>query len=226
MGMLHYHEAIAEGGIKGLQAQQRDWSPFVAHFTRSAAMKLLWKSLPKPLDSTAVRTGLASADILSAQSFEAIINSGILRVSKPPPASDADARICLSECTLPGLISHAERFGRFGLVFNKTDLFAYGGRPCAYVSSATYGKLAADRNRSPEMRELFNLANVLTLPGFGKVQDFTHEREWRVMRDIDLTALKPVAYVIPSVDWLGKLPAGCAASTPTIPLTLLHRWGV
>lgn len=226
MGMLHYHEAIAEGGIKGLQAQQRDWSPFVAHFTRSAAMKQLWRTLAKPLDSSAVRAGLSQADMLSHQSFEGIINSGSLRVSKPPPASDADARVCFSECTLPGLISHAERFGRFGLVFGKSDLFGHGGRPCVYVSSKTYGKLAADRGRSPEMRELFNLANVLSPPGYGKVQDFTHEREWRIMRDIDLAVLKPVAYVVPSVDWLGRLPAGCTLTTPVIPLTLLHRWGV
>ena len=129
MGMLHYHEAIAEGGIKGLQAQQRDWSPFVAHFTCSAAMKQLWRSLPKPLDSAAVKTGLAQADQKSFQSFQAIINNGTLRASKPPPTSDADPRVCLSECTLPGLISHAERFGRFGLVFGKTELFGYGGRP-------------------------------------------------------------------------------------------------
>jgi hypothetical protein len=226
MGALHQHEATAEGGIKGLQAQQRDWSPFVAHFTSSVAMKQLWKSLPKPLEPATVKAGLDQADQKSFQVFQAIVGSGVIRASSAPPTSDADARVCLSECTLPGLISHAERFGRFGIVFRKDELFRHGGRPCVYVSSKAYGKLAAQRGTSPEMRELFNLANVLSPVGFGKVQDFTHEREWRRIGDIILAEMTPVAYIVPSVDYLGKLPSGCTSTIPVIPLTLLHRWGV
>ena len=39
MGILHDLEAMAESPIIGMQAQQRDWSPYVAHFTSAKAMK-------------------------------------------------------------------------------------------------------------------------------------------------------------------------------------------
>lgn len=226
MGVIHELEAVAEGAIGGLQAQQRDWSPFVAHFTTASAMSPLrgiWKS---PLDPATVKQMLATTDATSWATFQKIMASGKILASPPPGGSGGGPRVCLSECTLPGLISHAERFGRFGLVFLKTDILSIGGGTCVYISRPAYGALVGQRANSPEFQRLSDLANVHSPPGSGAVQDFTHEREWRVVGDIDLQNVTPVAFVVPSVDYVGRLPPQCDPRIPVVPLKLLQRWGV
>ncbi|HZY71075.1 MAG TPA: hypothetical protein VFF67_08895 [Thermoplasmata archaeon] len=226
MGVIHELEAVAEGAIAGLQAQQRDWSPFVAHFTTASAMlplRGIWKN---PLDPATVQQLLAPADATSWATFQKIMASGKILASSLPSGSIGNPRVCLSECTLPGLISHTERFGRFGLVFRKSDILSVGGGSCVYVSRPAYGALVGQRANSSEFQRLSDLANVHSPPGSGAVQDFTHEREWRVVGDIDLRTVTPVAFVVPSVDYIGGLPAQCDPRIPVVPLKLLQRWGV
>jgi hypothetical protein len=226
MGILHDLEAMAESPMVGMQAQQRDWSPFVAHFTSATAMDSLRHAIKDRLEPHHVKARLTVADSTSFKVLTQILQSGLLRASPPPGGSRASLRVSLSECTLPGLISHAERFGRCGLLFRKDVIFSLGGRPCVYVAADVYDELKQGKGESESRKILFDLANVYRPAGFGRTQDFTHEREWRVTTDINLRSTPPLAVIVPGIEYMRQLPASVRDSTPVIPLTLLHRWGV
>jgi len=220
---------MAESPMSGMQAQQRDWSPFVAHFTKAAAMETLRRAVTSRLTPENVRDGLIAADEESFDTLQSILGDGAIRGSLPPATLPQRPRVCLSECTLPGLISHAERYGRCGLVFRKDAAFLRGGRPCLYVSEEVYRELGM-RTREAEAtehtRRAFDLANIYRPPGFGRIQDYTHEREWRFQGDMELNALEPVALIVPTPTYVPRVPASVSSRVPVLPLTLLHRWGV
>jgi hypothetical protein len=135
--------------------------------------------------------------------------------------------VCLSECTLPGLVSLCERYGRFGFVFSKRAIFAAGGRPCLYVGRSEYTALATlgrDRPADTPEGRLYALANVYEPPRSGaKAQDYTHEREWRVFSDVDLSITPPSALVAPSA-YAAQLLA-LLVGIPVIPIDMLFSWG-
>ena len=203
MSIIHVLDSFSKGGLTGSQAQQRDWSPYVVHFTSWSAMAPFRELFERPLVVDAVdqlpdfvHTALVQADKLSFASFSAVLNSGFIRAQSPSEKDNIPPCVCFSECNLPGLIGHSERYGRFGFVFSKSDIFAppLNGRPCLYMDSETYGLIdqTCSHSDSTVRNRLFGLSNVLTMPGNGKVQDFTHEREWRVFSDVPLEKLRAV----------------------------------
>lgn len=265
MALLHCLEAYARGNLMGVQSTQRDWSPYLAHFTQWSAMRelraLLKRSSAAPLAPAAgVATGepaaggasgagLASgssaasqgpepiqarvdrlldvADGKSWQIVTQILDSRRLLARSPGEKHFIPPCVCLSECTLPGLVSLAERYGRFGFVFSKREVFDAGGRPCLYVGRDEYTALAqlgrARPIETPEGR-LYALSNIYEPPRSGaKPQDYTHEREWRVFGDVafETTALRalvaPTRYV-PLL--LERLPG-----VSVIPIDMLFSWG-
>lgn len=42
MSLIYDLARLSESGLKALQAAQRDWSPYLVHFTSYAAMKAVW----------------------------------------------------------------------------------------------------------------------------------------------------------------------------------------
>lgn len=255
MSLIHILKAFSEGGLTGCQIQQRDWSPFIVHFTSWNAMRPfreLFKSPPLVKASNQlpqfVDSALNQADEISFQTFLSIIQSGYIRANSPSEKDDIPPCVCFSECNLPGLIGHCERYGRFGFVFSKSDIFANPscGRPCLYVDSATYTVIDKDGSQSAsrEREYLFGLSNVYSPVGAGhKIQDFSHEREWRVFSNVPLSFLRAVlcplqyhAKVLSSIMELrntnltntmsGKLEQRIAPdSIPVIPIDMLFEWG-
>lgn len=65
-----------------------------------------------------------------------------LRTSTPSEKDGIMPCICFSECNLPGLVNHCERYGRLGFVFKKDTIFALGGRPTVYVDKDIYALIA------------------------------------------------------------------------------------
>jgi hypothetical protein len=128
---------------------------------------------------------------------------------------------------LPGLLSHCERYGRFGFVFSKRSIFDAGGRPCLYVARDEYRALAqlgsARPVDSPEGR-LFALSNLYEPPHSGvKLQDYTHEREWRVFADVDLSQTAVSTVIAPSSHISRLLPL--LQGVPVMPVDTLFEWG-
>ena len=227
MTTIHNIAAYAHGGLSGAQASQRDWSPFLAHFTSWKSMEVVRLAVAAGEKPAGLAALLASADADSFEVVKKIASSGKLLARQPSDkkgnSHDIPACVCLSECNLPGLLSHCERYGRFGFVIAKADAFAAGTRPCMYVDTDIYELLDKTYSAStnPVERRLFGLANVFSPPGSGRIQDYTHEREWRHFGDLDLTSLAailcPSAY-IPQVRTLYP-------DKTLIPLDMLHQWG-
>ncbi|MCR9245402.1 MAG: hypothetical protein NXI31_10240 [bacterium] len=239
MATIHGLAAFARSGLEGLQVNQRDWSPFVGHFTSFAAMTPLRSAIRRGDTSQQVAELLQTADAESARIATLIVGSQRILARSPSDKDKLPACVCLSECTLPGLLGHCERYGRFGWIFRKNAIYAAGGRPCIYVSEEHYALLAsrgraattadsdAGTEPAPEQTDwtrLHGLANVYRPPGEGQVQDFTHEREWRVFGDLDLLAVRPEALIAPRGQ--ENVLREHYPETPIVPLDVLHEWGI
>jgi hypothetical protein len=227
MALLHHLAAYGRGNLTGVQAAQRDWSPFVAHFTTSSAMSDLRAAVRQHKTAQDIEGLFEIADARSWDTIGKILESNHLRISSPSEKDALPPCVSLSECTLPGLMSHCERYGRFGFVFSKRSIFDAGGRPCLYVGRDEYRVLALQgRNKtvdSPEGR-LYALSNVYEPPRAGaKLQDYTHEREWRIFQQIDLSVTKVVAMLAPA-KYTGKLSKRIE-DVPIVPIDTLFQWG-
>lgn len=228
MATIHNLVSHADSGLKGIQSTQRDWSPFVAHFTSFAAMETIRTAIRAGDGATDVASRLADADERSAEIAEKIGSSGRLLARSPSERDGIPPCVCFSECSLPGLLGHCERYGRFGWVFRKDRIFGAGGRPCIYVDDDAYAELAArgrDEGAPAGQRRLFGLANVYRPPGFGQVQDYTHEREWRLFDELDLSACPPEAVIAP-VAFQERVRTWFPTVRHLVPIDMLHEWGL
>ncbi len=227
MGLIHSLVAYHGGHLTGLQSDQRDFSPYVAHFTSFSAMRPLRSVVKSGQNAGAAAQLLSAADLESWEVVQKIFASQTLMARSPSEHDALPPCVCMSECTLPGVISHCERYGRFGFAFRKSDIFAMGGRPCLYVAPDEYGVLAVQgRGKSPETPQgrLYALSNVYVPPhGPNKVQDYTHEREWRVFSSVDLRVIPLAVVIAPSrfAPEISKLARGA----PVVPIDTLFDWG-
>ena len=226
MGIIHTVLPFKDGGLRGIQACQRDWSNYLVHFTCAAAMHTLKKFPCKiKFSPKTLAQKIEAADKESFKVVKKIHSSMSLRPATPSEKDGIDKCVCFSECNLPGLINHCERYGRFGFVFRKNAIFALGGRPTIYVDNDMYAKIAAQYREAAtlEERRLFSLANLYSPPGEGVVQDFTHEREWRLFSELSLASSPPEAILCPrryynEIFELFKITV--------IPIDLLDEWGL
>lgn len=227
MALIHDLSAHAAGGVSGLQTAQRDWSPLLVHFTSYSAMAPVRAAVGNQSTPSQVLQALNQADQQSFAVVQQIAHSGNLRAHSPAQKNGVAACVSLSECTLPGLIALSERYGRFGFVFRKSDVFGFGGRPCLYVDRTCYGHIANQAQHAPAgspAATIFGLANVYSPPGFGQIQDFTHEREWRIFSNLDLANTPPSFLICPSA-YIAQVSALFGAQIPCISIDTMHEWG-
>ncbi|MGE0144224.1 MAG: hypothetical protein AB7I19_19455 [Planctomycetota bacterium] len=226
MSIIHSLAEHARGHLSGLQAAQRDWSPFLVHFTNWKAMAPLRAVIKDGLNPQQVVKELDKADQCSFEVAKQIAASLRVKANSPSQKDAVPPCVCLSECTLPGLISHAERYGRFGFVFTKAAIDKLDGAPCMYLLRADYAAISkAFKRKGGKTKRLWGLANLLHPVGKkgGRVQDYSHEREWRVFKDIDLKTCPPVCLLAPATYTTAVADLGL--NVPVIPIDMLHAWG-
>ena len=119
----------------------------------------------------------------------------------------------------------SERYGRFGFVFRKRAIYELGGRPCAYLDRDAFGVVSQFRTAADgsHARRLFGLSNVLCPPGAGKIQDYSHEREWRIFGDLAF-ASSPAEMLLAPTTHLAQV-RGLFPMATTIPIDALFEWG-
>jgi hypothetical protein len=224
MSTIHNLAAFANGGLAGVQVSQRDWSPYLVHFTNWSAMAPVRKAIADALSPRQIANAIKKADLASFDIVKLIAGSKSLMKRSPNDKEGIPPCVCFSECNLPGLISHSERYGRIGFVFQKQVIFGLGGRPCYYIDRSMYAYI--DKNHSTGTTSLdnkfFGLANIYTPGGHGKVQDYTHEREWRLFEDIPMDG-NLVCLLAPQFLWLEM--SKLFPEIPIIPIDILHQWG-
>ena len=229
MSTLHSLLGFEKGGLSGIQNAQRDWSPYLAHFTNYRAMAPLRRAITDLISAKGIKDTLGEADVTSFGVFQAILASAALNKARLDWDRTLEA-VCFSECTLPGIFSLAEQFGRFGLIFKKSEAFALGVRPCIYLDDEKYGvlnRLTQDHRLNADVAssiiDLCGLANVLRPPGQGQIQDYTHQREWRHFGNVSFAMLKPCMAVCPT-EYTARVRELLPA-IPVLPLDMLFEWG-
>lgn len=226
MALIYDLVRFATSGMQAMQDAQRDWSPYLVHFTQALSLQSIQMMFDeKQTEPSRLSQCLEHADNASFEIAKKIIESGTLRASSIGTKQYVRC-VCLSECTLPGLIGHSERYGRFGFVFKKKDIFTLGGRPCAYVDDAVYAELKKAQDANDSTKRVWVLANLYR-PN-GKIQDYSHEREWRVFQDIAIwpmlaAILVPDAYVSQVAELLRIYNP--TTTIPVMPLDMLYDWG-
>ena len=230
MALIYDLDELSHSGLDAMQTTQRDWSPYLVHFTSCAAMKKVRELINKDtsIDPVAIHKQLGIADQTSFDVFKMIMGQKAIRQSRRVPWC-----VCMSECSLPGVLSHSERFGRFGLMFEKGAVYDLGGRPCAYVDKEICVEIGQMRKTGCEnsVRRLDGFANTYcpaspSRPIGKKIQDFTVEREWRLKTELPLSSLCgilcPSSYFNKVTVVLDKTGIQC----PVFPLDMLYKWGV
>ena len=224
MSLIYDIKALGtQHGVATIQDMQLDYSPYLVHLTSYGFNKDVREALKAQIQPLDVADGIRMADKLSFDVFKVIVGSGELQCGSPQKDEEMPGCVCLSECTLSGVIGHSERYGRFGFVFEKSGIFHLGGRPCIYVDDEVYGYIDAHKDKDAKLNKAFGLANVYRPSGFGRVQDFTHEREWRIFQPLSLN--EAVAIVCPS-EYFDQVRQLIKKDIPILPLDMLYRWCV
>lgn len=243
MALIYDLDELSRSGLDAMQTTQRDWSPYLVHFTSRRDMD----SVRKLLDNTEIRKRqlakrLALADKKSFGVFSRIIREGSIHASPTKIMTMQPVAVCLSECTLSGVISHSERLGRFGIMFNKSDVYNDGGWPRAYLDREVCDEIERQLSASPVPVVAGALNGFINPFSPAKsqrrviehrpIQDFTIEREWRIRNDYPIKklcgGLCPRRYF---AEVLSVLEEGVKSKVlwsmvPVFPIDVLYQWGV
>ena len=225
MALIYDLARFADSGMNAMQYAQRDWSPYLVHFTKATSLQSIHMMFDGCYtDPQRVKQCLEDADRNSYEIASKIIVSGKLLASLIQD-KHSDPCVCFSECTLPGIIGHSERYGRFGFVFEKSAVYKMGGRPCLYVDDEINSKIKENKHENDVTERLWGLANVFR--PIGKIQDYSHEREWRVFGDFELrdhlcAVITPDYYVTN----VRKLLFSQNYDVPILPIDMVYNWGL
>ena len=134
----------------------------------------------------------------------AILSDGALRGSADKIKS-GDRCVCFTEAPLAALarglvnLSDYSKYLPFGIVVEKTRVYAEGGRPVIYQSDAEYDLL-------PEALQWRHMRyEPIVIPPADRPTDFTWEREWRIKTEAFAVAPNTAWLVVPSSRWADRL---------------------
>lgn len=229
MALLFDLESLMQsGGVDAIQHRQRDFSPYLIHFTSWKAMEPVRDYLDalktRSADESDLLTCLMTADEASKERLLKILSSGSIE-PRYFNRRDYEAAVCLTECTLAGVLSHSERYGRYGLVFPKRTVYECGGRPVGYIDSEVRTQIARRLESDAELREYRLFLNNFNRSSGDerRFQDYTHEREWRC--PVKLPVQQAEALIVAKTeDYLDVQPY--LDGRPFLPLDFLYRLGV
>jgi hypothetical protein len=153
-----------------------DYSPLVVHFTTGRRMvraNLISEGTPL----FAYRTSTA------LERLRNILSSRTIYASPMPFLPHDMKAVCFSECIWEGLISLANQYSPYGIVFNKRLIFTKGGGPALYIRGDLLRNLGTN---VPETIEPFVAPfDPYEVLRRGTPLDFLHEREWRLSTDLN-----------------------------------------
>jgi hypothetical protein len=162
--------------------RRADFNQSVVHLTRER------KIMTVPGDAT--ESAKTERSIHAFHVLKEILITGVIKGSGNEGFIKGNQKaVCFSEIPLSVVHEFASppdrenaRYRFYGIALSKRTIFAAGGRPVIYLPDAEATWIPADQKWRHVRYE------------FGEV-DFTHEREWRVRGDFELTKV-PGLYVL------------------------------
>lgn len=153
-----------------------DQSGFVAHFTKDGAN----------FDPSQERIDL-TPDKMSA--FEKLRNILVEKriIATKMPWTDKKA-VCFTECPWGSLLHHARQYSGYGIGFKKSFLNNRNGNPVIYANPSMFNAENWDPKVFPFVTPFvpkYASKAIKKQPPFnGRYLDYSHEREWRVVKDL------------------------------------------
>lgn len=156
-----------------------DFSRYLAHFTKDTSTYFYESDNP-------------ANNVKFLSPLEKLIN--ILKTKKifatSMPWTNCRA-VCFTECPWSSLIDHTQKYSPYGIGFDKGFIFSRNGGPAYYVRVDHYNEQEANGGWSQHVKPFVTLFWPSYRPQsleerirFGRVCDYSHEREWRVPHDL------------------------------------------
>ena len=150
-----------------------DYSPLLVHFTRDGNQRRMVRENDIPTDHPLHEHKQKS----SIERLTSILTTRTIYASPMPLVGDASA-VCFTECVWDALVAHGSRYGSYGVVFSKETIFQAGGGPALYVRGDI---LQGEMDTLPlALKPLVVPFDPDGLVQPGVIQDWIHEREWRL----------------------------------------------
>jgi hypothetical protein len=165
-----------------------DYSPLVVHFTKEPDRALVMGKLvvgTHPL--------FPYKKISAKERLLSILTNKIIHASPMPCLPNNSEAVCFTECIWDALISLADRYSPYGIVFSKQLVFEKGGGPALYMRGDS---LSTIQSKMPSCLEPlvvpFDPDGIL-IPGVPL--NWVHEREWRLPKALEFE-YSDIKYVI------------------------------
>lgn len=173
-----------------------DQSLYLAHFTKDG----------KNYDSEN-HPNNPSIDQMSAfERLVSILNQKKISASNLPWTNRP--AVCFTEYPWGSLLRHADRYSPYGIGFSKKLIYSRKGNPVIYANPDLFHSQKWSDDVYPFVTPFVPAYASNTVKNrFGKIVDFTHEREWRIPRDFGFQYTHIQFVVLKSVTDLQKFPS-------------------
>ena len=119
--------------------------------------------------------------------------------------------VCFTECPWSSLLRHAENYSSYGVGFTKKLVYSRGGNPVIYANPAMFRQ----QHWSPAVYPFvtpfvptYATDSVKQQPPFnGRAVDYSHEREWRVIKDFPFQYSYISFVILEKVNDLKEIPS-------------------
>ena len=175
-----------------------DQSFFLAHFTKNGR-----NYTPNNHKNHLTIEEMSAFDRLISILEERTIKASVLPWSKKPA-------VCFTECPWGSLLRHANRYSSYGIGFTKKLIYSKNGNPVIYANPHLYKKQEWDDETLAFITPFVpsyapdTVKNVA--PFNGKAIDYTHEREWRITKDLKFQYRNVAFVILRSVKDLESIP--------------------
>ncbi len=165
-----------------------DYSPLVVHFTKEPDRGMVGGvHIDESHPLFAYKSKPAIERLIN------ILESTTIHASPMPFLPSNREAVCFTECIWDALISHAERYSPYGVVFSKRLIFEKGGGPALYIRGDIQKLI--EQNIPMEIVPFlapFDPDGVMNPP---IKLDWLHEREWRLPASLEFK-YSDIQYVI------------------------------
>lgn len=137
-----------------------------------------------------------------------ILQEGTIRAGSLPWTNKK--AVCFTECPWSSLLQHANHYSPYGIGFGKHHVFASGGGPAFYVRADVFEAQQWADEVYPFVTPFWPpyRPKPLRAPQYlsGKSIDYSHEREWRVVRDFSFDLSKLSFVILKSYEDMARFP--------------------
>ena len=150
-----------------------DYSPLLVHLTKDGKIRRMVRQNDIATDHPLHQHKPSSA----IDKLVSILTNKTIHASPMPLVGEASS-VCFTECVWDALVAHGIRYSSYGVVFSKRTIFQAGGGPALYVRGDILQK---EIDGLPQPFKAFVVPfdpDGLVQPGV--IQDWIHEREWRL----------------------------------------------